>query len=139
MKTDLIFSLISAVAAIISVVSCLLSFRHNRFLAVDEFLTTIDNKDFIEARKHVYNNDHFATDDQKAASVVNFFHHWGLLVKKHYLPLWVFKGASGRGAQRLYNRLNGFIMERRKKDADQKHAEYFEWLIFKLKQKGYID
>lgn len=138
MNINIVLSLFSGLSAIVSIIGGFLSLKHNQFKAVDEFLTKIESTEFIEAKNHVYNSETFDITDQKAAIIVNFFHHWGLLTKKRYLPLWVFKGATGQGANRLYKRLSNYINRRRKLNNDPSYGEYFEWLIKSLQKHGYI-
>ena len=59
-----------------------------------------------------------------AGSIISFFHFWGIMVKKKYLPLWVFESASGYAVIRLYEGLQEMIEERRKDN--EKYGEYFE-------------
>ncbi len=73
------------------------------------------------------------TTDEKAAIIVNFFHHWGMLTKKRYLPMWVYRNATGNGACRLYECVKPYIEARRELNNDTTYGEYFEWLYLKLK------
>ena len=131
----IIIDIVLCVASIISGLVSLWGILHNKFLAVDAFFTAMENKDFIKARQHVYNTDNFKIDDIEAAEVVNFFHHWGLLAKKHFLPLWVFKGGSGAGTIRLYKKLEPFIINMREEKHDPSYAGYFEWLYHRIQRK----
>lgn len=112
-----------------------LNHRRDCYLAVHEYLTAVEDKDFIEAKKYVYSTSHFEIDDEKAAVIVNFFHHWGMLAKRKYLPLWVFDGATGKGACRLYERVLPYIEARRKHNGDPSYAECYVWLYKKIKDR----
>ena len=129
MDIDLTIGIISGVTAIISILISCFGIIHNRFLAVDKFLTKVEEDDFIKVKKYIYNHSgDFDVEDEQAAIIVNFFHHWGMLAKKHYLPLWVFDGATGYGLCRLYNKTKKYIIARREINSDSTYGEYFEWL-----------
>lgn len=55
------------------------------------------------------------------------------MVKKKYLPLWVFESSSGQAVIRLYEGLESMIMERR--EDNLMYGEYFEWLYKKVKRR----
>lgn len=135
MDISTISLVISIASALITLLLNLKTMHRNRYLAANEFLTKMEEKEFINARKHVYNETSFDINDDQAALVVNFFHHWGLLTQKHYLPIWVFRGASGRGVCRLHGRLNGFIVNRRIYHDDDTYAEYFDLLVTLIRNK----
>lgn len=129
MDVKLVISIVSGITAIISVFISCFGIVHNRFLAVDKFLTKIEDHNFVDVKKYIYNhNGPFDIDDEQAATIVNFFHHWGMLAKRHYLPMWVFDGATGRGMCRLYQKTKNYIDARRQYNNDSSYGEYFEWL-----------
>ncbi|MEE0856080.1 MAG: hypothetical protein U0L58_02130 [Ruminococcus sp.] len=135
MNFSLFFSIISAIAAVVSIVGGILSYKNNQFKAVNEFMSKIEDENFIEIKHYIYNNKNFSVVDKNSAILVNFFHHWGLLVKKRYLPLWVFDKATGRGACRLYEKVEPYIKKRREFNNDSSYGEYYEWLYYKLKKR----
>ena len=130
-----ITGIVGMLTGIGSLIISVLNHQRARFLAVHEYLSAVESKEFIESKKYVYNTSHFDNDDKKAALVVNFFHHWGMLAKRKYLPLWVFDGATGKGACRLYERVLPYIEARRKHNGDPSYAEYYVWLYKKIKDK----
>lgn len=67
------------------------------------------------------------------SKINNFYHMWGLMVKKRYLPIWVFKGSSGRQVVKMYDIIKPYIEEKKKDNAD--YAENFSWLYRKIKKK----
>ena len=69
------------------------------------------------------------------AIVINFFHHWGLLARKGYLPLWVFDYGSGAGVIRYYEILKDRIETMRNTHNDPSYASGFEWLYNKMKKR----
>ncbi len=135
MEFQLLFNIISGFTSIISLTISIYGIIHNRFLAVNEYLTKVEDPRFIAAKRHVYNKDIIDTTDENAAIIVNFFHHWGMLAKKHYLPMWVFNGATGNGVCRLYERTEQYIQKRQEKNQDFTYGEYFKWLYKKIKKK----
>lgn len=144
MNTELYFSLIGAITGITGAVLGILGIFHNRFLATHQYLEAIEELPFIDARSRIYNSDPnhpIAIDNKDAALMVNFFHHWGLFTKKHYLPLWVFDYGSGAGVIRIYDLTKEYIQARREFNQDPKYGCGFEWLYHKLltrrKKKGW--
>ena len=64
--------------------------------------------------------------------VASHYHFWGLMVKKGFLPKWIFQGEPGESALQLYDRLKPYIDKRR---VDKKsYAENYSWLIEKIEQ-----
>lgn len=139
---DSLIAIISGVTGfitgILGVIFSLYRSKRDVYDSVNEFLTQIESKEFISAKNYVYNHRDKDWDekDENAAIIVNFFHHWGMLANKKYLPMWVFKNATGNGACRLYELLKPYIELRREINNDEYYGEYFEWLYFKLKSKN---
>ena len=138
MNFEQIASLVGMITGVIGTVFGLISIAHNRFLAVNEFLSGLHDPGLIEARKHVYNTapDALTITDEAAAEVINFFQRWGLLAQHKYLPLWVFDHGSGGGTIRLYKKLEPFIIQMRTKHSDATYASGFEWLYKALVKRG---
>ncbi len=132
-----ITGVIGTITGILGIVFSLLRARRDKYDAVSEFLTQIEDEKFISVKNYVYNHERNEWDvkDEQAAIIVNFFHHWGMLAKRKYLPMWVFKNATGIGACRLYESVKPYIEARRKFNNDNSYGEYFEWLYLKLKCK----
>ena len=128
------------IVAILSGISGILvgaaSIRISNLGAVEEYFQQGDSREYTEARRRVYNlierKQKIDKDDVDVGIVVSFFHFWGLMVKKHYLPIWVFDSSSGYAVIRLFEGLSGLIEERRKDNP--KYAQYFEWLYKKIKK-----
>ncbi|WP_435874070.1 DUF4760 domain-containing protein [Rossellomorea vietnamensis] len=68
-----------------------------------------------------------ALDTKAASEICAFFHFWGMMVNKGYLPLWIFKSASGPSVVRLFHLLKPYIEERRKTN-NHYYAIDFEYL-----------
>lgn len=133
-STGFVFSVIGAITGIIGLIISLIGMQKSRYDVVSEFLSQIEDSEFIKIRKYVY-NEALEENDPKAASIVNFFHHWGLMVKKHYLPIWVFDGATGNGMLRLFEKVKPYIENNRKRNNDKEYAQYFEWLCGKVEKR----
>lgn len=129
------------IVAILSGISGVLigaaSIRISNMGAVKEYFQQGDSLENVAARKEIYhkinNSIKIDKNDVAAGSIVSFFHFWGIMVKKKYLPLWVFESASGYAVIRLYEGLQEMIEERRKDN--EKYGEYFEWLYCKIKKR----
>ena len=93
------------IVAILSGISAILvgvaSIRISNLGAVKEYFQQGDNKEYTTARHNLYKKFEEGVsidpNDADASNTVSFFHFWGLMVKKKYLPFWVFKSASGHG------------------------------------------
>lgn len=136
--TTLFFSIVGAAAGLCGMVLGIISFFHSRFEVVHSFLSAIEEPAFTEARAAVMNtNEEETIDLQKPheAIVINFFHHWGLLARKGYLPLWVFDYGSGAGVIRYYEILKDRIETMRNTHNDPSYASGFEWLYNKMKKR----
>ena len=125
------------IVAILSGISAILvgiaSIRISNLGAVKEYFQQGDNKEYTTARHNLYKkfdeNVPIDPNDADASNTVSFFHFWGLMVKKKYLPFWVFKSASGYAVIRLYEGLREMIEIRRVDNPE--YAEYFEWIYRK--------
>lgn len=82
MTIELCLSIIGAVTGVIGTAIGISGIMHNRFLAVNQYMEALEEKDFIDARARIYNwtpNQPIPMDNKDASIIVNFFHHWGLL------------------------------------------------------------
>jgi hypothetical protein len=111
LKGKLELSLLVGVAAIASGVSGVLMSLSSRkgaiFEAIREYYQQGDTAEMIENRTKIYATEDGQTPlDTKAASeICAFFHFWGMMVRKGYLPLWIFQSASGPSVVRLFHLL----------------------------------
>lgn len=129
----LICTIVGACAGLTGMVFGIISIKHNRYLAVNAYMSGIEKKEFVAARSHVYNTKEPLTiQDEQAAEVINFFQHWGLMARKKYLPMWVFESGAGAGVIRLYRVTEQCILDKRKANNDNTYASDFEWLYHKL-------
>ena len=121
------------VAGIISIFEIHMNFRNNRFHAIDEYLKGFEEPGFTAARAAAFKYKGMWNIDKDMATVVNYYHHWGILAKKHFLPLSVFKEGSSESVIRLYEKTEAYIKERREK-GDKTYASGFTWLYITLKK-----
>ena len=130
---NVVFPTIGAVTGTVGMVLGIMSMIRNRYDAVNEFYSAVEKPDFIAARHFVYTQSNLPLDDENISYVINFFHHWGMMAKKHYLPMWVFNGASGEGVIRLYERCATQIDHLRRINHEHKYGEGFIWRECKVK------
>lgn len=137
MKIKDVVNIVAILSGISGILVGAASIRISNLGAVQEYFQQGDSKEYTEARRRVYDKiqkkQKIDKEDIDAGIVVSFFHFWGLMVKKHYLPVWVFESASGYAVIRLYEGITDMIEERRKDNPQ--YAEYFEWLYKKVKKK----
>ncbi|WHZ02787.1 hypothetical protein QNH48_28360 [Neobacillus sp. YX16] len=127
---------IAAIASGISgVMMSLSSKRVANFEAIREYFQQGDTPEMISSRNKIYASADNGTplDYKAAAEVCSFFHFWGMMVQKGFLPLWIFKSASGPSVVRLFHLVLPYIEERR--TANNRHyGEGFEYLVKKIKK-----
>ena len=132
-----VVNIVAILSGISGVLIGVASIRISNMEAVKEYFQQGDSLENVAARKEIYckinNNIKIDKNDVAAGSIISFFHFWGIMVKKKYLPLWVFESASGYAVIRLYEGLQEMIEERRKDN--EKYGEYFEWLYYKIKKR----
>lgn len=87
----------------------------------------------FEARHAIYScQDIFQVKEIYLTQVASHYHFWGLMVKKGFLPKWVFQGEPGESALQLYSLLKPYIDKRR--DEKKSYAENYIWLISQIEQ-----
>lgn len=165
-KDDSLLDNIVGIVAIITGISGgvlgIVSLRTANLENVREYFQTGDTKEMIYNRsvlyefkasnKSLYEPDFFLKHydinnnpsnlkmkdiELSVSKISSFFHLWGLLAKKGYLPLWVFESASGIAVCRLYYASIEVINNKRKKNP--LYAENFEWLTNKIIEKYQFD
>lgn len=134
---QIIVNIVAIVSGASGVIIGLSGFKISSLDAVKEYFQQGDAERFIEARHNIYSlfegNKAIEFENKDASIVCSFFHFWGLMVRKKYLPIWVFESASGIAIIRLYDILNDFIVEHR--NSNPFYAEHFEWLVNSVKRK----
>lgn len=128
---------LSAIASgITGVIMSLSSKKVANFEAILECFQQGDTPEMMENRKNIYDTEskEIKLDQVAASEIYGFFHFWGMMVSKGYLPLWIFKSASGHSVVKLFYLLQPYIQERRAA-TNQHYAEGFEQLEKKIKKK----
>jgi hypothetical protein len=139
MKSKVELSMLVGFAAIASGVSGVLMSLSSRkvatFEAIREYYQQGDTPQMIESRTKIYAIEDGATalDTKAASEVCAFSHFWGMMVNKGYLPLWIFKSASGPSVVRLFHLLKPYISERRQTN-NPYYALHFEYLAKKIEK-----
>lgn len=133
-------SILVGIAAIASGVSgVLMSWSSKKvatFEAIREYYQQGDTPSMIENRTKVYATEDGVTplDIHAAAELCAFFHFWGMMVRKGFLPIWIFKSASGPSIVRLYRLLESYVLERRRTN-NHYYAKDFEYLVVKIENR----
>ena len=125
---------ISGLAIVLSLVSIFRTRRQNQYQVLENYYSMDKDIKFIRARKITYGmkNLQEMKKSEEVSQIVSVFHFYGLMVKKKYLPFYIFESASGDAVIRLYEIIVPLVDERRKKN--KYYAEYFEWLYEKIKK-----
>lgn len=136
----IVISALGLISGLIGMVIGVLSYLHNRSLAVNTYFEQDANVRLSDARHFIYNlsedecitNDHSVKETGMVGAIVSFYDHWGLMIVRKQLPLWVFYcrkdglTASGYSVIRLYRKLKPTIAYRRHQN--YRYAFYFERL-----------
>lgn len=97
---------------------------------VKSYFEADDSDEMRIARKNIYNDcstsEKELFENTSFAKVCSHYHFYGLMLKKHYIPAWVFKSVNGSAIIRCYEKSRKYIELRRKDDFY--YSEYFEWL-----------
>ena len=110
--------------------------HHQQFLTIHQYMAALEDPEFIKAREHLYNiQGTIPLEDEKVSLVVNFYHHWGFMARRGYLPLWVFDYGFGPGTLRMCEMTAEYINACREKHGDLTYAENVTWLHHKLKKR----
>ncbi len=113
--------------------------KRNQFIAVHKYLSDMASVEMLNAKRNIYKmKKHrwaIPISNSSASLVVGQLHHWGLLAKKGYLPMWVFDEGSASGVIRLFNILQPYIFLRRIKYNEPTYGSGFEWLYNTLTPK----
>lgn len=143
----LIFGIFGSVTGLIGLFISILSYNHNKIETLNLYFIQARDEFLMEGKKIIYDlaigqviDTDCKTDTlSRVSHVINFYHHWGLMVKHNQLPFWIFYDnesgltSSGIAVIRTYEQLKPTIKKRRKNN--EKYAEYYEWLYNELKDK----
>lgn len=132
-------SIISAVMTWITALTGLVfgykSWRNSKLDAVKQFMEAENSEELFQARHELYHCKYLGEmQELSATKISSHYHFWGLMVKRGYLPIWVFDGEPGESAIQLYYLLEGYIKKRR--CTKTKYAENFTWLILKIEKRN---
>jgi len=150
MELEFIFGIIGFVLGAAAVIISFKSLNHNKIAAVNAYYENARCKDFIEARRIVYNNLPENYDPQEIqdkygdeiAILITTYEQSGLMLKKRQLPFWLFsETGTSIVVVNFYAKLEPYIIHRRK--SNQLYAKNFEYLNkeltkYLLKQKNTI-
>ena len=133
---SIIYSALSTIPSLVSggcaLVFGILSYRMNKRETIKEYLTDDISTKIVEARTNIYKNDNGKPIKNKQlnksfAIVCSHYNYYGLLLKKHYIPLWVFRGSNATAVTRCYKICENYI-EKRRSEGNVDYAHYFEEL-----------
>lgn len=144
---SLIFGIFGGITGLIGLIISILSYNHNKIEALNLYFIQARDSFLMEGKKIIYDLPKEQIIDTKykndilerVSHVINFYHHWGLMVRRKQLPFWIFYDnrsgitSSGIAVIRTYNRLKPTIKSFRYKNS--KYAENYEWLYNKLIKK----
>ncbi len=128
---DNVVGVVAILSGIAGILIGVAGMRQANLDAVKEYFQQGDNSDYVKARRNISSSESSTFKDEDVAEVCNFFHMWGLLNRKRYLPMWVFEGSSGIRVVELYIKLYGAIKKRRERD-NTFYAEEFEYLAYRI-------
>jgi len=139
MKLEIFIAITGAITGILGLVISCLGYWRNRAEAVSHFFSLDQSPDMIRARGIIYRleKDYINTQDDERDKDISFalgvFEYWGVLVKKHQLPYWIFKNrATGICLVQFYSKLEPTIKARQKYNPYQ--GVNYEWLVNRLRK-----
>lgn len=129
-------SIIGMLTGLSGLIISLINFRSSRLETIKEYYSQGDRREYVEARKLVYNSDPdgIYKIEPEAVQTILFFNYWGALAYKKYLPMWIFYDISSVGVIKLYENLASYITDRRC-GGQEEYGRYFEWLYLRIKQR----
>lgn len=134
---DTILVIVSGIASWLTALTGLIfgykSWKTSKVDAAKQFMEAENSEELFKARHAIYScQDIFEVKEIYLTQVASHYHFWGLMVKKGFLPKWVFQGDPGESALQLYSLLKPYIDKRR--DEKKSYAENYIWLISKIEQ-----
>lgn len=127
-----VVGVVAILSGIAGIVMGIASARQASLEAVKEYFQQGDEDAYVEARRRIFNEKGTITEAD-LSKVANFFHFWGLMNRKGYLPIWVFEGSSGIQIVKLYQKLEPNILEKRCNNIF--YAVEFELLVKRISKK----
>ncbi len=101
--------------------------------AVKSYYAERDTKDLLEASAAIHTE---SGSDLHASTYCNFYEKWGRLAELGYLPVELFKGASGVNITNALLRMKPFLLKRR--ESNPHYASSYVWLVSEIRRKGYL-
>lgn len=145
----IIVGIASIIIGIVGLIISILNFRRNRLEVLNQYFSYAREKEIVYGKRLIYNSSSQEIEDMKkdfpkrvpdtVVEVINFYHHWGYMIKLRDLPLTLFYDrktgitASGIAVIRTFDILSPIIGCYRKKNS--KYAEYYEYLYNKINKK----
>lgn len=142
-----ILSIIGTISGILGSVLGILNYQRNSLEALNLYFAQSRSKLITDGKSKIYNSTFQEIDSmlqnfphnipESIIEVINFYHHWGLMLRHHQLPLWLFYDkktgltASGIAVVRTFKKVDPIIS--RYREDNPKYAEYYIMLNEKLK------
>lgn len=141
-----IVGVIGIVTGVSGMVLGILNYRRDSLDALNLYFAQSRDEKVTEGKKLIYNsskeefkkmlNDFPNNVPESIVEVINFYHYWGLMIKRHQIPFWLFYDkktgitASGIAVVRTYKEVSEIVEKYREKN--NKYAEYYQQLYNKL-------
>lgn len=123
------------ISSITAILFGVINYLMTRGEMVKMYFDDHDSETLRKARKEVYEykykNKESLLNQNSFAVVCNHYHRYGLLLKHHRIPKWVFDSSNRLAIIKCYEKSLEYIKLRRKDN--EYYAEYFEWLYNKIK------
>ncbi|HHX61354.1 MAG TPA: hypothetical protein GX707_11690 [Epulopiscium sp.] len=130
-------NLVGVIAILSGITGIVIGFSSSRQASLDavkDYFQQGDEESYVKARTNILETKSIdKMEKTEVGKVCNFFHFWGLMNRKKYLPIWVFEGSSGLQVVKLYIKLQTTIKEKRK--LNQFYAIEFEKLARRIYRK----
>lgn len=147
---DIIISVVSLITAILGLVISFFNFHRSSLEALNLYFSRARDEKFVEGKKIIYNSTPQAIEEMKKdfpnkvpdsiVEVINFYTHWGLMVKHRQLPMWLFYNrktgitTSGNAVTVTFD-ITKPIIDCYRKHKNPHYAEYYEYLYNEIKKR----
>ncbi len=140
--------IVGILSGVFGIFYSLYSSRRMTLQTVKAFFEESDSKELSDRRKRLYDlgdkNSVIDKHDEDVRYIIAFYEKWAILLKRFYLPIWVFEGAAGAGVIKQFDILNRKIVRDSgelksyfddRRVFNQFYGKSFEYLTNRIKKK----
>lgn len=126
------------VGVIVGIIFGMLTQIYNKNLAVKEFFVITDSPEFRESRARLYEllegTEEIDIKNPDLRRYISYYDFCGIMIKKRFLPFWVFEGAAGKKLLHTMKKIEDKGILGRFKGDGNFEPKHYEYLFNKLKK-----